>query len=187
MPESDFEKRQKSAATREFRLQVGRDPDAVRWQEALELMLIRVDDRLVSGRLVSFENLRGDEAKVFKAVAKRTIVPDGVCVIYIPPTVITALMMGDRPPASTASAENIKDAGEDIGILIGARCLDTNTILYAQFGLSPNTSGAEIYRDGEILAVYPYKSIQQCISELNGLIETFLDHRPYRDGVDYQM
>ena len=174
MPESDFEKRQKSTAMRDFRLRIGRDPDAVRWQEALELMLIRVGDRLVSGRLVSFENLSGDEAKVLKAVDKNMIVPDGVCVIYIPPTVIYALMTHERQPSSTAPVEKIKDAGEDIGILIGTRCLDTNTILYAQFGLSPHTPGTEIYRDGEILAVYQYKSIEQCISELNELVEAYL-------------
>ena len=174
MPETDFEKRQKAAATREFRLQIGRDPDAVRWQEALELMLIRVGARLVSGRLASFDNLHGDEAKMLKAVADKTIVPDGVCVIYIPPSAMNALMRDDRLPPSNASATNLDEASEDVGILIGTRCLDDGTILYAQFGLLPHTSGAEIYRDGERLAVYHYASIQQCISELNGLIESFL-------------
>ncbi|MFH1983746.1 MAG: hypothetical protein ABIL58_18045 [Pseudomonadota bacterium] len=175
MPENDFLKRQKTAATREFRLQAGHDPEAVRWQEALELMLIRVGDRLVSGRLESFDGLGGDEAKVLKALAKKVIVPDGVCIIYIPPSIIEAMVADGRlPQPAGAAAGGSSDAGKDIGILIGARCEDFDTILYAQFGLPPHSPGTEIYRDGEALAVYQYTSIEHCISELNDIIETYL-------------
>jgi len=175
MTQSDFEKHQKAAAIREFRLQAGRDPDAVRWQEALERMLIRAGDRLVDGRLESFDTLEGDEAKVFKTIAKRTIVPDGVSVIYIPPSALETMVAdGSAQHAGALPAEGAAEVGRDIGVLIGARSGDFDTILYAQFGLPPNTPGAEIYKDGEILAVYQYPSIDRCISELNGLIETFL-------------
>jgi hypothetical protein len=174
MPDSDFERQQKTAATRDFRLQIGRDPDTVRWQEALEMMLIRESEHLVPGRLSSYDDLEGDEAKVLKALAKVIIVPDDTCVIYIPPSIMAAMMADGRLQAPEMSAEGLKAFGEDVGILIGARCGDFNVILYVQFGLPPAKPGAEVYQDGEIVAVYQYPSIQQCISELNGLIETFL-------------
>jgi len=174
MSESVFEKHQKAAATREFRLQVGRDPDAVRWQEALEMMLIREADRLVPGRLASYDSLEGDEAKVLKAVAKKIIVPDDICIIYIPPSIISAMMADGRLQGPEISKDGLTEVGDDVGILIGARCGDYNTILYVQFGLPPHAPGAEVYRDGEVLAVYHYPSIQECLSELNGLVETFL-------------
>jgi len=175
MTESDFLKRQKAAATREFRIQSGCDPDAAKWQEALEMMLVREGDRLVSGRLESYEGLGGDEAKVLRALAKKVIVPDGVCIIYIPPSVIEAMMADGRLPSPAGvTSESVPDAGTDIGILIGARCECFDTILYAQFGLPPHMPGTEVYRDGEALAIYQYTSIDHCISELNGIIETYL-------------
>lgn len=174
MSETDFEQRQKAVATREFRLKAGRDPDAVRWQEALELMLIRIGDRLVPGRLESFQNLSEDEAKVLKAVARRTLVPDGVCAIYIPPSALETMMSDGRLESSATTGDAVAAAGKDIGVFLGVRCGDYDTILYAQFGLPPNAPGVEIYTEGEVVAVYQYPTLDACITELNGHIETFL-------------
>jgi hypothetical protein len=72
------------------------------------------------------------------------------------------------------TSASLSDTGRDIGILIGTRCENFDTILYAQFGLPPYSPGSEVYRDGEALAIYQYTSIEHCISELNAIIETYL-------------
>ena len=96
MPDNDFEKLQKSMAMRVYRLQIGKDPEVVAWQETLEHLLIRMSGKLNPGRLESFPGLSGGESKMLSALAKKVMVPDHVCAVYIPPSVLES--MTEAPP-----------------------------------------------------------------------------------------
>jgi hypothetical protein len=125
MPDNDFEKLQKSMAMRVYRLQIGKDPDVVAWQGTLEHLLIRMSDKLSPGRLESFPGLSGGEGKMLSALTKKVMVPDHVCAVYVPPSVLESMI--EAPPSN--NGDGAEAAGEDVGICLGTRSGDFETIV----------------------------------------------------------
>jgi hypothetical protein len=160
------------AKTREQRrVQAGADPAVAGWQRFLEGMLIRLEDYLRPGSLVTFQSLAPDEKIFFEELNKAVAVPSTVSAVFIPPSVRQGMMFNPDSGPAPARIPN------DSGILLASRQRDYAILLNTFFALPPYAAGIDVYEEGRLLAGYSYATVSECRDNLARIIYTYLKPR----------
>lgn len=149
------------------RLKAGADATVAGWQCFLEGLLIRLEDYLHPGRLVTFQYLTPDERGLFEGLAQSLDLPPDACGVFIPPSVLQAMLFS--PESGPAPARIPSDAG----IVLVSRCRDYAIVLNALFAMPPYAAGIDVYEEGRLLAGYSYRTIDECRTNLPRIIHTY--------------
>jgi hypothetical protein len=160
------------AKTRERRrVQAGADPAVAGWQRFLEGMLIRLEDYLRPGSLVTFQSLAPDEKVFFEKLSKAVAIPPNVSAVFIPPSVRQGMMFNPDSGPAPARIPN------DSGILLAIRQRDYAIVLNTFFALPPYAAGIDVYEEGRLLAGYSYATVTECRDNLGHVMRTYLNSR----------
>jgi hypothetical protein len=150
------------------RLRAGADPAVAGWQCLLEEMLVKLEDYLVPGRVVTFQSVAPEERTVFEELSSTLDLPAQVCAVFIPPSVLQAMVF--TPESGPAAARLVRDAG----ILLASRCRDYTIILNTLFAMPPYAAGIDVYENGNLLAGYSYRTVAECRANLSQVTRTYL-------------
>jgi hypothetical protein len=150
------------------RLRAGADPTVAGWQCLLEEMLVKLENYLVPGRVVTFQSVAPEERTVFEELSSILDLPPQVCAVFIPPSVLRAMVFA--PESGPAAVRLVRDAG----ILLASRCRDYTIILNALFAAPPYAAGIDVYEKGNLLAGYSYRTVAECSANLPQVIRTYL-------------
>lgn len=161
-----------SLIDRDRRLQAGADPRVANWQCDLEQQLIRLEPYLVAGRIVTFARIAPEETEFFEELAATVRVPERVCAVFVPPSVVQRAM-GSGSSASFEGEHGLYSIAPDAGALVAARCGRLSPIVNALFAFPPLTPGIDVYEDGRLLAGYTFDTPQAC---MDGLSDTLFTH-----------
>jgi hypothetical protein len=153
------------------RVQAGADPAVAGWQRFLEGMLIRLEDYLRPGSLVTFQSLAPDEKVFFEKLSKAVAIPPNVSAVFIPPSVRQGMMFNPDSGPAPARIPN------DSGILLAIRQRDYAIVLNTFFALPPFAAGIDVYEEGRLLAGYSYTTVSECRDNLARIINTYLKPR----------
>ncbi len=170
---SNMERLQKTLADSRYRLQAGKDPESVSWQQVVETMLIKAADNLEPGRLVTYSRINREESATYGRLRSSVTVPEAVCALYIPPSAMETMLAEDAGQDAEAESASLPETGSDAGLLLANRCGEYKRVLYAQLARPPHTPGIEIYDDGELLAVYRFHTIEECIAAVSDTLDRF--------------
>ena len=158
-------------ARQQRRVQAGADPAVAGWQRFLEGMLIRLEDYLRPGSLVTFQSLAPDEKVFFEKLSKAVAIPPNVSAVFIPPSVRQGMMFNPDSGPAPARIPN------DSGILLAIRQRDYAIVLNTFFALPPFAAGIDVYEEGRLLAGYSYATVSECRDNLARIINTYLKPR----------
>jgi hypothetical protein len=153
------------------RVQAGADPAVASWQRFLEGMLIRLEDYLRPGSLVTFQSLAPDEIFFFEELSRAVAIPPNVSAVFIPPSVRQGMMFNPDSGPAPARIPN------DSGILLASRQRDYAIVLNIFFALPPYAAGIDVYEEGRLLAGYSYATVTECRDNLTRIIYTYLRPR----------
>lgn len=145
-----------------------------RWQRDLKDLLNRLEPYLVAGRIVTFEHIHTEEKTFYASILHTVPVPESVCAIFIPPSVIQqAMWPGNRAAAADQNAE-LYGIAPDAGAVVAIRCGSLKTIVNALFALPPLTPGIDVYEDGRLLSGYTFNDHRECADGLADALQTYL-------------
>ena len=161
-----------AGARQQLRVQAGADPVVAGWQCLLEGMLIRLEDYLVPGRLVTFQSVAPDEKVFFEDLTRAVAIPPTVRAVFIPPSVLQGMLFS--PDSGPAPARIPSDSG----IVLASRGQDYSIVLNTFFAGPPYAAGIDVYEDGRLLAGYSFSTVSECRDNLARIIHTYL--RPRR-------
>lgn len=161
------QKLDQARAREQQRLKAGADATVAGWQCFLEGLLIRLEEYLHPGRLVTFQSLAPEEQGFFEGLAHSLDLPPDVCGVFIPPSVLQAMLFA--PESGSAPARIPSDAG----IVLVSRCRDYAIVLNTLFAMPPYAAGIDVYEEGRLLAGYSYRTIDECRDNLPGVIRTY--------------
>jgi hypothetical protein len=162
-----MQKLAQAKAREQQRLKAGADAAVAGWQCLLEGVLIRLEDYLHPQRLVTFQSLTPEEQGFFEGLAPSLNMPPDVCGVFIPPSVLQAMLFA--PESGPAPARIPGDAG----IVLVSRCRDYAIVLNTLFAMPPYAAGIDVYEEGRLLAGYSYRSIDECRTNLPRVIRTY--------------
>jgi hypothetical protein len=151
------------------RLEAGADPKVAGWQCFLEGMLVRLEEYLSPGRLVTFQSLSPEEKAFFTETGRSLDLPPQVCAVFIPPSVLQGMLF--EMESGPAPARILSDAG----IVLASRCRDYSIVLNTLFALPPYAAGIDVYEEGRLLAGYSYRTIAECRENLSRVIRTYFN------------
>lgn len=143
------------------------------WHRLLAEMMGRYDLYLIAGRLVTFQQLEADEKTLFESLHSRLSIPEHCAAIYVPPSVVKNMMAAH--PDGAAHVQPTKPS--DAGALLVSRKSDFQVIVNAVLGLPPFMPAVDVYENGRMIAGYVYKTIEECVTELGGVMATHLGNR----------
>ena len=155
--------------------------DAVQgWHRMLKKYLKNVEPFLVEGQLVTFQNLLEQEKVFFENLHRKIMVPPSIGAIYMPPSVRHQMMYhrpkGEPQPIPEHSPEDPPDEGI---VLAGCKG-DFSVIVNALLAKPPFTPAIDVYENGQLLAVYVYDRIDECIGELTKVLRIHLQTNPHQ-------
>jgi len=153
------------------RVQAGADPVVAGWQCFLEGMLIRLEDYLIPGSLVTFQSVAPDEKVFFEGLNSAVAIPPNVSAVFIPPSVLQGMMF--TPDSGPAPARMPNDSG----ILLACRRRDYTIVLNTFFAFPPYAAGIDVYEEGRLLAGYSYATVNECRENLAHVMNTYLNPR----------
>ena len=126
---------------------------------------------MVPGHLVTFQRLEKTEKAFFEDIHRRMVIPHNVTSIFLPPSV-RHQMMYQRPNGQLNSIpEHSADNPPDSGIILACREANLDIIVNALMAKSPFTPAIDVYEDGELIAGYIYKTVDECISDLARVLQ----------------
>lgn len=144
------------------------------WYQKLKQQLGRLSPYLVPGHIVTFQLVNPEEKEFFEWLNKTIRVPEAVCAIFIPPSVVQQAMWplaGSRP---SEEAPGLYSLAPDAGAVAAQHCGAPETIVNALFAFPPLSPGIDVYQDGRLLAGYTYKDQAACAHELTDVLATYL-------------
>jgi hypothetical protein len=144
------------------------------WQRDLRGLLNRLEPYLVAGRMVTFEKLTAEEKTFFAGLAQTVSIPETVCAVFIPPSVIQQAMWPGSRPTIDDEASQVYGIAPDAGAVVAVRCGSLNTIVNALFALPPLAPGIDVYEDDRLLAGYTYHDHRECTEGLIEALKTYL-------------
>jgi hypothetical protein len=167
------EKLKHAARVKEQRIQSGCDPLIAGWQNFIEEIFIKMEDYLVPGSLITFQKVEPEEKELFQELHTQLNLPEAVCSVFIPPSVLKNMMAPQRVDLGSNIMIHLPGKPSDAGIILLSRCKEYHIILNCLLALPPFTPGIDIYEDGQLLAGYSYKTIEECKHELPKVIWTY--------------
>lgn len=162
-------------AREQQRLEAGADPKVAGWQCFLEGMLVRLEEFLAPGRLVTFQSLTPEENAFFTEMGRSFELPPDVCAVFIPPSVLQGMLFAME--SGPAPARMLSDTG----IVLASRCRDYSIVLNTLFAMPPFAAGIDVYEEGRLLAGYSYRTIAECRENLPRVIRTYLNRVSQND------
>jgi hypothetical protein len=165
-----IDKLQLARAKKEQRIESGSDPVIAGWQCFLEEMLIQLEAFMIPGNMVTFQNVTGDEKKQFELLQHNVRLPEQVCAVFIPPSVLQSMLHGGKEQISSLPP-NLPDSG----IVLACRCGTYDLIINTLFANQPFSPGIDVYEHGNLLAGYSFTTLDECRNELTAVIHTYLD------------
>ena len=150
------------------------DPRISAWYRNLKGQLHKLQPFLVPGRLVTFQQITPEESDFFQMLAGTVRVPESVCAVFIPPSVVQAAMWSDSIDYTATGKAGLYGIAPDAGAVVAQRCGSLQTIVNALFAFPPLQPGIDVYEDGRLLAGYTYQDQQACTDELSEILTIFL-------------
>jgi hypothetical protein len=103
------------------------------------------------------------------------LLTDGICAVFLPPSVLKTMTGGDAQPAEITSAGFAAISGGDAGIVLAVRCAGNyRVIANSLLAFPPYAPGIDIYEEGRLLAGYAYHTVDECIEEMSQVFRTYL-------------
>jgi hypothetical protein len=144
------------------------------WHNMLKKILSRMAPYLQEGKMVTFQKLGEPEKVFFEKLYHQVTVPPSVNAIFIPPSVLFQ-MLYHRPESQLQPVpDHPRDTPPDDGIVLASRSTDFDVVVNALFAKPPFTPAVDVYDDGRLLAGYVYNNIDECVSALDGIMQTYL-------------
>ena len=150
------------------------DTLAANWQRDLQQQLIRLQPYLMANRIVTFAHITVEEKSFFEWLVNSVRVPEPVCGVFIPPSVVQQAMWPDSRRSATDDESGIYGVSPDAGAVVAIRCGELSTIVNALFAFPPLSPGIDVYQGGRILAGYTYSDHAECANGLSEAMHTFL-------------
>ena len=150
------------------------DTRVANWYRDLRQQLVSLEPFLVAGRIVTFQNITPEEKAFFEELIQSVQPPEGVCAVFIPPSIVQQAMWPDHDGRQSSDAPGIYKLSPDAGAVAAQRCGALSIIVNALFAFPPMTPGIDVYEDGRLLAGYTYRSHQECAAGLSEALNTFL-------------
>jgi hypothetical protein len=147
------------------------------WQSILSDLLERLGPYLQPSRTVTFQCLTPDEKQTFQHIVQRVHISGNACGIYLPPSVRNQMLYTNRglkiPPTESTP--------KDDGVLLFTRPFAHSTIVNCLLARSPCTPAVDVYARGALLAGYVFDSIDDCLTSLGDVVQTYLGKGNVRD------
>jgi len=150
------------------------DARGIGWYRDLKAQLTSLEPFLQAGRMVTFQNIAPEEKSFFEDLIRTVHIPETVCAVFIPPSIVQQAMWPGHGERQSAEANGIYSISPDAGAVAAQRCGSSNIIVNALFAFPPMTPGIDVYEEGRLLAGYTYKDHQECAAGLSETLKTFL-------------
>lgn len=146
--------------TRE-RLRTGRDPKISQWQGALEALLVKINEHLVPGEVITFDSLSPEEIKQFQRLQVVMDLSPFVTAVFLPRQISQKLV---KSKMGAYAAGLNKDSDKILVTPVD----NHDRIMMAE--LSPQKSGIEIFDDGSQLGIYSYNTQEECLTDMSKIV-----------------
>jgi len=150
------------------------DPQIGAWYRNLKAQLHKLQPFLVPGRLVTFQQITPEESDFYQMLIGSIRIPESVCAVFIPPSVVQAAMWSDSSDSIATGKAGLYGISPDAGAVVAQRCGSLQTIVNALFAFPPLHPGIDVYDDGKLLAGYTYQDQQACADELTDILSIYL-------------
>jgi hypothetical protein len=152
----------------------GINDQVVQWERDIRVLLERLEPYLRAGSIVTFSRITAEEKGFYEWLLKTATVPEGVCAVFVPPSVVQqAMWPGGRGHGSEASI-GLYSIAPDAGAVVAVRCGSLAPIVNALFALPPMTPGIDVYERGRLLAGYAFEDHPSCVKGLSEAMRTHL-------------
>lgn len=141
------------------------------WQSFLTKLLEQMAPYLQPGKIITFQHLLSQEIQRFEEIVNTIPVSEGICGVYLPPSVRNQLMYTNQGMDIPAEES---EPGDD-GVILFTRPLSYGTIVNVLLAHRPCTPAVDVYDRGALLAGYVYDSIEDCLSSVEKIIQTHLE------------
>jgi hypothetical protein len=155
-------------------LTAGDDPRIAGWLRDLKAQLTRLEPYLAAGRIVTFAAVAEEEKRFFEWIVTGIDIPERVCAVFIPPSVVQQAMWPGRQGPSTGDVPSVYGVAPDAGAVVALRCGDLETIVNALFSFPPLAPGVDVYEHGRILAGYTFADHHECLENLSSILANHL-------------
>jgi hypothetical protein len=144
------------------------------WYNELTGQLSRLADYMVPGRIVTFQQISAEEKTFFQELMDLIQVPESVCAVFIPPSVVQQAMWPVFSTPQEDGSSSLYSLAPDAGAVVAQRCGSPTVVVNALFAFPPMSPGVDVYEDGRLLAGYAYSDSTECAQGLSGILDTYL-------------
>ena len=144
------------------------------WYRDLKQQLTSLEPYLKAGHIVTFQNIAPEEKAFFEEMVNTVRVPEAVCAVFIPPSIVQQAMWPGSGERQSAETTGLYSISPDAGAIAAQRCGSSSTIVNALFAFPPLTPGVDVYEDGRLLAGYTFKDHRECADGLSEILNTYL-------------
>ena len=124
--------------------------------------------------MVTFQNITNEEKDFFEEVVTAVAVPESVCAVFIPPSIVQQAMWPGNDNREDSESPGLYGISPDAGAVAAQRCGSSSTIVNALFAFPPLTPGIDVYENGRLLAGYTFNDHQECAEGLSEILKTYL-------------
>lgn len=118
-----------------------------------------------------------EEKSFFEWLVNSVRVPEPVCGVFIPPSVVQQAMWSESRRNATDDTSGLYGISPDAGAVVAIRCGELSTIVNALFAFPPLSPGIDVYQGGRILAGYTYNDHAECANGLSEAMHAFLAYQ----------
>jgi len=158
----------------ESRSPAGRQDSVRGWHDLLKKLLSQMTPYLKEGHLVTFRTLSNWERGFFEELHRKVALPSTVSAIYMPPSVRFQMLYRRPEGEPRAIPDHSPENPPDEGIILGCRRTDLDVVVNALLAKPPFSPAIDVYDNGQLLAVYVYNTIDECLGDLTKVLQTHL-------------
>ena len=175
MNDSENEGSNSERVRAEKNLSGGSDTRAADWQRDLQQQLTRLEPYLIAGRIVTFARISREEKAFFEWLVDVVRVPEPVCAVFIPPSVVQHAMWPGSRPEDPDGESGLYRIAPDAGAVVAVYCGNLTPIVNALFAFPPLSPGIDVYQGGRVLAGYTFQDHTECANGLSEAMRTYLN------------
>ena len=140
------------------------------WQEMLGRLLKQLSPYLKRSRIITFAHLTDPEKQCFESIVSKVHLPSCACGVFISPSARNQMMYTNR---GLEIPEEAQTAADD-GVILFSNPDAGDTIINVLLAHPPYSAAVDVYHQGALLGGYVYTSIDDCLSSLDEVVQTYL-------------
>ena len=143
------------------------------WQSILVQLLNQLGSHLQPSRIISFRTLTTEEQQMFERITAQVCLDTDACGVYLSPSVRNMMMYTNRGVDIPDEAKTPTDDG----VLLFSRLSSHDTIINAVLAHPPYAAAVDVYQEGALIAGYVFNTIDDCLTGIAEVVETYLGRR----------